>query len=153
VKQGLRLFGHPVHPMAVHFPMGLLPAAALWQWLGLWRGGEIWWSLGLWTLALGLLAALPAAASGLWDFLALPENSPAETTALIHLGAMIGAVTCFGASLFFQAAPVVSAPTAHMVAFVCSAAGFAVLIIGGRFGAELVYGFGLGLRESVKTSR
>jgi uncharacterized membrane protein len=55
-----------IHPLVVHFPLALLPAAALVYCLALVGRREAWAWVGLWMLVLGALGAAAAAASGLW---------------------------------------------------------------------------------------
>ena len=55
-----------VHPLVVHFPLGLLPAAALLYAIAWGAGREPWAWSALWLLALGSLSAVVAAATGLY---------------------------------------------------------------------------------------
>ena len=64
-RRGLRLFGHPVHPMLVHLPMGLLITAPLWDLLCFVRpsGAGTWSAVGGWTVVVGCLGGLAARGS------------------------------------------------------------------------------------------
>jgi uncharacterized membrane protein len=55
-----------VHPLIVHFPIALLPAAALLYVLAWLARKESWAWTGLWLLGLGTLGAAAAVASGLY---------------------------------------------------------------------------------------
>ena len=55
-----------VHPLVVHFPLALLPAAALFYLLALLSGRESFAWTGLWLLGLGTLAGGVAVATGLY---------------------------------------------------------------------------------------
>jgi uncharacterized membrane protein len=55
-----------VHPLIVHFPIALLPAAALLYVLAWFAKKESWAWTGLWLLGLGTLGAAAAVASGLY---------------------------------------------------------------------------------------
>ncbi len=55
-----------IHPLVVHFPLALLPAAALMYWLGLFARRESWQWTGLWLLILGVLGAAAAVSTGLY---------------------------------------------------------------------------------------
>ena len=50
---GLRLLGHPVHPIVNHAPMGLLSVCVAFDVLGLCLGSPIWWQVGFWIIAAG----------------------------------------------------------------------------------------------------
>ena len=54
-----------VHPLVVHFPLGLLPASALVYLLAWLAGRDSWAWTGLWLLVLGTVSAATAAATGL----------------------------------------------------------------------------------------
>jgi len=55
-----------IHPLIVHFPIGLLPAAVLLYVLAWLAKKESWAWTGLWLLGLGTLGAAAAVASGLY---------------------------------------------------------------------------------------
>jgi uncharacterized membrane protein len=55
-----------VHPLIVHFPIALLPAAVLLYVLAWLARKESWAWTGLWLLGLGTLGAAAAVASGLY---------------------------------------------------------------------------------------
>ncbi|HZO81735.1 MAG TPA: DUF2231 domain-containing protein [Candidatus Binataceae bacterium] len=71
LRDAQRLFALPgvqhvqnIHPLVVHFPVALLPAAALVYWLAFLARREAWQWTGLWLLILGVLGAGAAVASG-----------------------------------------------------------------------------------------
>lgn len=73
VREAQRLLALPgvqhiqnIHPLVVHFPVALLPAAALIYWLALLARREAWQWTGLWLLGLGVLGAAAAVATGLY---------------------------------------------------------------------------------------
>ena len=142
-----RIGGHPIHPALAHLPIGLWFAVVLWDVVGWWRSGEaLWWQMSYWCLALGLLAALPAIATGLIEFFALREDATVIATGTAHMMAMAGAVAIFGTSWFLRAkAGVMSAPTQW--GYALDIAGAAVLTIGGWLGGSLVYRHGIGRTE------
>jgi uncharacterized membrane protein len=145
MKRGLRLLGHPVHPMLVHLPMGLLLTAPLWDLLGLLGIGGPLDTVARWTLAVGCLGALAAMVAGLVDFAAIPAEHPANRAANLHLYAILMAVCLFGASWLVRRDQV-SRPPAWLVAL--DLAGFLLLSAGGYFGAEMVYRHGIGHEPS-----
>lgn len=54
------------HPLLVHFPVALIPAAVVLYGLAVAAHREAWAWTGLWMLAMGTLGAIAAAASGMW---------------------------------------------------------------------------------------
>ena len=143
-----RIGGHPIHPALAHLPIGLWYGAVLWDFVGWWRTGEaLWWQMGYWCLALGLLAALPTIATGLIEFFALLEDERAITAATAHMMAMAGAAAIFGAGWVLRAkAGAASAPTEW--GYALDIAGAAVLMVGGWLGGTLVYRHGIGREEA-----
>ena len=76
------IFGHPIHPMLIPFPIAFFVAtlacdAAFWQ-----MGNPIWTTAATWLLGAGLVMAVLAALAGLTDFLgdarirAIPARTP-----------------------------------------------------------------------------
>lgn len=73
LRDGRRLFAFPgvqhlqnIHPLVVHFPVALLPTAALVYWLAFLARRQSWQWTGLWLLVLGVLGAVVAVATGLY---------------------------------------------------------------------------------------
>lgn len=137
-----RLAGHPLHPMLVGLPLGLWFGSFVWDLVALVRPEPLWPRLAFWTLALGTLAALPTAATGFSDLMALPQQPRVERTAWWHLGLMSVALTLFAVSLLlrYRAPELASAPR---LAIVLSASGVAATGLGGWFGGELVFHHGV----------
>lgn len=146
-ERGLRLLGHPVHPMLVHLPMGLLLTVPLWDLLCLVRpaGAAVWSAVAAWTLGLGCLAGLAAAVAGLIDLAAVPAGHPAGRAANLHLSLMLGALALFGTSVLVRHGHQGGGFLPAVLAL--DIAGFLTLVAGGFFGAEMVYRHGVG-RES-----
>ncbi|HEX7045849.1 MAG TPA: DUF2231 domain-containing protein [Burkholderiales bacterium] len=140
----LDLAGHPLHPALVHFPLALWYAAVFWDAVGWWRAEPIWSEFAYWSLALGLLLALPAIASGVLDFLALGPEHPGLDTAARHMLAMLAATAAFGASWVVRAATDPGAPSAWAIGL--ALVGSVLLGVGGWLGGTLVYRYGAGRR-------
>jgi uncharacterized membrane protein len=58
---------HPLHPMLVHFPIGLTGAASLFILLALWKNKDFFEQAAFANLALATVATLAAGLSGLYD--------------------------------------------------------------------------------------
>lgn len=142
--RGLRLGGHPVHPILTDFPMALLVTSVLWDAVALVTGEAVWWTVGFWTLAVGVAALLPTAVTGMWDFLALPQDSPAGPTALRHMVVVLAAGSLYVASLLARGGPSPPEGGALVLAPVLSGVGLVGLAAGGRLGGALVFRHGVG---------
>lgn len=130
----MRLLGHPIHPMTVHLPFGMLVASTIFDVSGLFLSAPEWADRSRAVLVLGLVAAMPTVVSGFLDYLAVPVDAPHGRLATIHMTAAVAALCAYGAALFSG------------IAF--SVLGAALLGVTGWAGAELVYRHGEGvLRE------
>lgn len=139
----LRLAGHPLHPMLVHFPVALWTLSVATDAGGLITGSEIWWSASFAGQALGLLAAVPAMAAGALDLASLPRGHPGLDTAVAHLSAMGVAWLSFLASVLLRGLPGPEAPP--LGAVIAGIVGFLAMAVGGWLGGRLVYHFGVGV--------
>lgn len=58
---------HPIHPMLVHFPIGLTGAASFFILLALWKNKEFFEQAAFANIALATVATLAAGITGLYD--------------------------------------------------------------------------------------
>lgn len=140
----MRIDGLPVHPITVHFPVALLSVSVLWDALALWTGTGTWWTISYWTLVAGLIASLPAIATGFAEFVALPSDSPASTLVTWHLMLTGTAVTSFLGSLLVRPGMDALSGGRMAGALAFSLVGLVCLTAGGHLGAKLVYEYGVG---------
>jgi uncharacterized membrane protein len=146
MRTRVRLLGQPVHPALVHFPLALLLAAVVWDAVALATGDAFWGRAAWWTLIAGLATALPAAVTGLLDFLGLPRDHRAVPVALAHLGVNVSAVTCFALSFLLRLGD--GASDRYGVAVALGFAGAILLLAGGTLGGVLVFRHGLGRADA-----
>lgn len=140
----LTIFGHPLHVSIVHLPIGVLGSVAVWDALALLREEAFWWSLSFWSLALGTLAALPAAATGLLDYAGLPDESPATPVAGRHMTCALSAVFLYGASLLLRGTPGPQAEAAGLLPVGVAYLALVFLAVTGWLGGELTLRHGVG---------
>lgn len=141
----LRIAGHPVHPMLVHFPICSWTVAAAAEIAGWITHGEVWWQIGFAAQGLGVITATLAMVAGVADYAGLARGHPAQGTANMHMLAMGLAWLMFVTSLALRGMPTGVAPPVW--ASMATACGFGALAIGGWLGGRLVYGFGVGVRR------
>lgn len=138
----INLLGHPVHPMLVVFPLGLLPAAVACDIIYLVRGGGQWAHIAYWLIAAGVLSGLVAAVFGFADWLALDNGTRAKRIGLWHAIVMDTVVVLFAISWWLRRSSP-DAPTTLEIGLGIVAACFA--LIGAWFGGELVYRLSVGV--------
>ena len=132
---------HPIHPALVHFPLGLLLTATL---------ADLAWLAAAWPeprfaallIALGLVAALPAMAAGLYDFRLLDEKQASH--ALRHMGAVAAAWLGYGVALYLRRDTLIGGAEPSLASIATGFGSAAVLGLGGWLGGELVYRYGAG---------
>ena len=138
----MRLFGHPVHPMLVHFPIVFWSCALAADVAGVAAQVSLAATVAAATLALGCATGLLAMIAGTFDFVALAKDSPAREPAVAHLMAMCVAWLLFLMALALHGYP--PAPVVSIVSLITTVVGFVTMAIGGWLGGKLVYQFRVG---------
>ena len=77
-----QLFGHPIHPMLIPFPLELLATSLAFALVHLLAGGEPWAELAYWMIAAGIIGSLAAAPAGWIDRFAIPAGTRAKAIGL-----------------------------------------------------------------------
>jgi nitrite reductase/ring-hydroxylating ferredoxin subunit/uncharacterized membrane protein len=129
-------FGQPAHPAVVRLPIGCWTSAVLLDWLGGRGGGREAERASATLIAVGVAAALPAAATGLADWSALHTHQ--QRVGLVHAAAQAGATLLFAGSLLSRAAGRRGSGTA------LAAGGLATATVGGYLGGYLAMRLGAG---------
>lgn len=133
----MRLFGHPIHPMLVHFPIVLWTVAAGAYIARVAGFAEAAGIAKLGNLA-GLVIAVLAMIAGGLELRAIEAQSVAMRVATAHMMTMATVWVCFlGAFLLDPSAPILAAAAAAL--------GFCLMAVGGWLGGRLVYEFGIGI--------
>lgn len=90
---------HPLHPMLIAFPAGLLPAGFLFDLLAVFTGNDELWRVGYYLQIAGIIGGLLAAVPGIIDYFGtVPPKSSARKR-----GAMHGLINVTHLALFFTA--------------------------------------------------
>jgi uncharacterized membrane protein len=139
-----RLFGHPIHPMLIVFPLGLLGMSLLFDILHLATGGEHWALVSYYMIAAGILSGLLAAPFGLIDWLGLPGGTRAKRIGLLHGGGNVVVLLLFTLSWFLRR-DLPTAPGGLEVGL--SVIAVLLALVSGWLGGELVNRLGVGVDE------
>src|SRR5262245_17919166 len=84
MESKVKLFGHPIHPMLIVFPLGLLATAALFDAITLAQGSPRWTEMAYYIIAAGILTGLLAAVFGAVDYFAIPSGTRAKRIGALH---------------------------------------------------------------------
>jgi len=136
--------GHPIHPMLIPFPIGLLVFSFIADLIYLWRGNPIWRDyVAFYTMLGGIIGAAAAAIPGLIDWATLTDRA-AVRVANWHARVNIFTLVVFIASFYLRTSSGAAwIPNLPMLPFVLSIVGVIGLSIAGWLGGELVFAHGV----------
>jgi uncharacterized membrane protein len=140
-----KALGHPIHPMLIVFPLGLLSTAVVFDILYLILDRPGFRIAAAYAIAAGIIGGLLAAVFGLIDWLAIPAGTRAKRVGAAHGLGNVVVVALFAISWLLRAGAGDWDPTA--LALIFSFAGFVVAGVTGWLGGELVDRLGVGVDE------
>jgi uncharacterized membrane protein len=139
-----KLLGHPIHPMLIVFPLGLLATSLIFDIIALAADNATLFIASYWMIAAGVIGGLLAAIFGLVDWLAIPNKTRAKEIGLWHgVGNVI--VTALFAISWFLRRPTPDHPPATALLLSVIAVGMA--LVTGWLGGELVDRLGVGVDD------
>lgn len=143
----MRIFGHPVHPMLVHFPIAFWTTATLaYGWVAF-GASELAMTLAKLSNGAGLLLAILAMLAGLLELRSIDNSGDAMSVAIWHMMVMATVWVCFLFAWLLSVSAGFDPATARLGAAACAVAGFVLMAVGGWLGGRLVYEFGIGSRQ------
>jgi len=143
MKEGAKFLGHPIHPMLIVFPLGLLATAVAFDIVGLVQADNSWFGVSYWMIAAGIIGGLLAAVFGLIDWIAIPSGTRAKNIGLLHGGTNVTVTLLFSVSWFIR-----DSADAHVhsaAGLACSFIAVVLALVGGWLGVELVDRLGIGV--------
>jgi|SRR5580765_1386732 len=137
---------HPIHPMLIPFPIGLLVFSFIADLIYLWRGNPVWKDfVAFYTMLGGIIGAAAAAIPGLIDWATLTDRA-AVKVANWHARVNIITLVIFIADFYLRTTSglgwITSMP---MLPLVLSVVGIVGLSIAGWLGGQLVFAHGVGV--------
>lgn len=136
--------GHPIHPMLIPFPIGLLVFSFISDLIFMWNGNPIWKDyVAFYTMLGGIIGAAAAAVPGLIDWATLTDRATVRV-ANWHARVNIITLVIFIANFYLRtssgAAWIASLPS---LPFILSIVGVIGLGIAGWLGGQLVFHHGV----------
>ena len=144
MESKVKSMGHPMHPMLVNYPLGLLTVAPIFDIVHFVTGNGFWSEIAFWMIAAGTIGGIIAAAVGTIDWLAIPSGTRAKSVGLLHGAGNYVILVLFIVSWLLR----LSDPKAPLiVAYVLSFLGAVLLGGTGWLGGELTLRLGIGVDE------
>ena len=146
MESHVKLFGHPVHPMLIVLPIGLLSMAMVFDVLYVVSDNADLATFSYWALIAGIAGGLLAAVFGLLDWSAIPSGTRAKAVGLTHGVGNVIVVVLFGISLLLRWDNPQFQPSLLPLLF--SVAGAALALVTAWLGGELVYRLRVGVDDA-----
>lgn len=143
MESKVKLFGHPIHPMLIVLPLGLLSAAVVFDIVYLFTGDDLFTTVAFWNIGAGVLGGLAAAIFGAWDWFHIPRDTRAKRIGLLHGGGNVVVIGLFSVSWLLRLGQDGHEPGG--LAYVLSFAGLGLAALTGWLGGELVARLGVGV--------
>ena len=144
----MKIGGHPVHMMLVHFPAALLPMALFCEIVFYYTQNLSFGTTAFYAAAGGVIMGWLAFCFGLLDLTQIkPEAEKAQKVALLHGGIQTAVLMVYSIFVYQQwkVFPVIEAPTMVMLAI--KAAAIILLVAGNYFGGTLVLKYQMGVQH------
>lgn len=141
----VKLLGHPLHPMLIVFPLGLLAGAVIFDMVSMISNNPLFYVVSYWMIVAGLIGGLLAAVVGFIDWLGISSGTRAKSVGGWHgLGNLV-IVVLFATSWWLRSGSQNNVPSS--LAFILSLLGFGLALVTGWLGGELVYRLGMAVDE------
>lgn len=142
---------HPLHPILAHIPVGVWPAALLFDALSQFDiGGNAIVRLSFYCIVFGLAAALLAVPTGVIDWSEVKQEKPAWKIGLYHMAVNLVTALVFAINLGLRMEDFETARKVAAAPFVLSAVGTLLLVGGAYLGGLMVYDHGIGVARISK---
>jgi uncharacterized membrane protein len=142
----MTLFGHPLHPPTVHFPIAFYLLGALLTLAYLWRGQADYERFAYWSFILSWLATLVSSLVGLFDQSQLELSDPRRDNINTHITAGVALLIINGLLIYMRlrwADVLVSRRWSYLGLM---ALGVAAVLMTAWLGGELVYRWRVGVQ-------
>jgi len=142
MESKVKFLGHPVHPMLIVFPLGLLATAVLFDIIYLMSDNPQWTVVAYYMVGAGVIGGLAAAAFGWLDWFVIPGGTRAKRIGLWHGLGNVAVLALFILSWVLRRDTPSLPPTGAIVA---GLAGVVLALVTAWMGGELVNRLGVGV--------
>lgn len=141
-----KVFGHPIHPMLIVFPLGLLAISVIFDIIFYLTGLTGFAVSAFWNIIAGIILGLVAAVFGLLDFLAIPGGTRAKRIGLLHGSGNVVIVVLFLVSWLLRLGTPNHEP--NLIGFILEIIGAILAVFTAWLGGELVDRLGVGVSRN-----
>jgi uncharacterized membrane protein len=149
MRSTVRVAGHPLHPMLIVFPLGLLATAVIFDIIYLVSHNPMWTQVAYYMIGAGVIGGLAAALPGIIDWFGIPSGSRAKRVGLLHGVGNVVIVVLFIVSWLMRRGTSAAPPTG---AIVLGIVGVVLAVITGWLGGELVDRLGVGVDDGANVN-
>jgi uncharacterized membrane protein len=136
MESKVKFAGHPVHPMLIVFPLGLLATAVIFDIIYLVSDNSQWTVVAYYMIGAGIIGGLAAAVFGWLDWIAIPAGTRARRIGLWHGIGNVVVVGLFILSWILRRENPAVPPTGAIVA---GLTGVVIALATAWLGGELVW--------------
>jgi uncharacterized membrane protein len=137
MESRIKLLGHPVHPILIVYPLGLLSTAVVFDVVYVVSGNGDLATFSFWALLAGVIGGLAAAVFGLIDWLGIPKGTRARRIGAFHGVGNLVVVTMFLISFLLRMRSPQYLP--DLLPLVFGLVGGGISLVTAWLGGELVY--------------
>jgi uncharacterized membrane protein len=130
MESKMKILGHPVHPMLIVFPLGLLASSIGFDVGYLTTDNAEFSVVSFWLISAGILGGLLAAVFGAIDWWAIPSGTRAKAIGIWHGGGNVVVVLLFIGSWWLRRQLSGYAPSSGALALSCIAVLLALITVG-----------------------
>ncbi len=141
----MTLFGHPIHPSTVHFPIAFYLLGVLLTLVYLWRGQADVEKFAYWSFLLSWITTLAASIFGLIDQNQLDINDPRQATMNNHITTGVALIVINGLLIYMRCRWKDALTRYRWPYLGLMALGVIAVFATGWIGGELVYGLKIGV--------
>lgn len=145
MESRVKLFGHPVHPMLVAFPLGLLATGVIFDVIFMLTRNTMFSVVSYWMITAGIIGGLLAAVVGFTDWLSIPAGTRAKDIGLMHGLGNLTIVVLFIISWLMRRNETDYVP--GTLPFILELLGAGLALFTAWLGGEMVYQLGMGVNE------
>jgi uncharacterized membrane protein len=144
MESKVKFAGHPVHPMLIVFPLGLLATAVIFDIIYLISDNAQWTVVAYYMVGAGIIGGLAAAAFGWLDWIAIPSGTRARRIGLWHGVGNVVVLALFILSWVLRRENPEVPPTGAIVAGLTAVV---IALVTSWLGGELVDRLGVGVDD------